>query len=377
MKYNKLRSQRVAYRWMVIPSLVIYLFVMAFPIVLSLIISLSNFSGGKFFNGNPWHIVGVQQFVKLFQGSSFWHATRNNIYLVFISVFGQLPLGIFLAYIIYRKIVKFGPFWQGILYLPAIISVIVIGIMWNLIFSPYGPIAEVVNKEYYKNYNSKLVKVMESSFNEDGKLIITNQLVQNIIKINPKSVEEKYENPELGLIGVLESIKDEEKEMVLSDLSNLFSPVWSADFLSKDIVSMLPILFVTLWCWTGTYLILFLANMQKINSETIESAQIDGAKESAILIHIILPEISGTLVNAAVLCISGSFNSFAMIYAMTGGGPARLTQVLSIYMYEKAFVGVPNYPLANAISIMMVLFSLVLVFLTSICNKRLKGENNE
>jgi len=350
---------------------------MAFPIVLSLIISLSNFSGGKFFNGNPWHIVGVQQFVKLFQDSSFWHATRNNIYLVFISVFGQLPLGIFLAYIIYRKIVKFGPFWQGILYLPAIISVIVIGIMWNLIFSPYGPIAEVVNKEYYKNYNSKLVKVMESSFNEDGKLIITNQLVQNIIKINPKSVEEKYENPELGLIGVLESIKDEEKEMVLSDLSNLFSPVWSADFLSKDIVSMLPILFVTLWCWTGTYLILFLANMQKINSETIESAQIDGAKESAILIHIILPEISGTLVNAAVLCISGSFNSFAMIYAMTGGGPARLTQVLSIYMYEKAFVGVPNYPLANAISIMMVLFSLVLVFLTSICNKRLKGENNE
>ena len=169
MKYNKLRSQRVAYRWMVIPSLVIYLFVMAFPIVLSLIISLSNFSGGKFFNGNPWHIVGVQQFVKLFQDSSFWHATRNNIYLVFISVFGQLPLGIFLAYIIYRKIVKFGPFWQGILYLPAIISVIVIGIMWNLIFSPYGPIAEVVNKEYYKNYNSKLVKVMESSFNEDRK----------------------------------------------------------------------------------------------------------------------------------------------------------------------------------------------------------------
>ncbi|MFA7168626.1 MAG: sugar ABC transporter permease, partial [Sphaerochaetaceae bacterium] len=70
-------------------------------------------------------------------------------------------------------------------------------------------------------------------------------------------------------------------------------------------------------------------------------------------------------------------NSFAMIYAMTGGGPARITQVLSIYMYEKAFMGTPDYPLANAISIMMVLFSVVLIILTRSIQKHFGGTHED
>jgi raffinose/stachyose/melibiose transport system permease protein len=124
-------------------------------------------------------------------------------------------------------------------------------------------------------------------------------------------------------------------------------------------------------------MILFLANMQKIDPQTIESAQIDGAKEKSILVHIILPELSGVIMNAAILCISGSLNSFALIYAMTGGGPARMTQVLSIYMYEKAFMGTPDYPLANAISMMMVLFSLILIILTKKVQKYFEGGSDE
>ena len=46
---------------------------------------------------------------------------------------------------------------------------------------------------------------------------------------------------------------------------------------------------------------------------------------------------------------------------MTNGGPAGKTRVLSLFMYESAFRGSPNYPLANAISTVMVLISIVLI----------------
>lgn len=61
--------------------------------------------------------------------------------------------------------------------------------------------------------------------------------------------------------------------------NNLFILKWSPAFLTKTNIAMLPILFVILWMYTGMYLILFLANMQKIDVQIVESARIDGANE--------------------------------------------------------------------------------------------------
>jgi len=58
---------------------------------------------------------------------------------------------------------------------------------------------------------------------------------------------------------------------------------------------------------------------------------------------------------------------------MTSGNPARRTSVLSLYMYDTAFRGAPDYPLANAISTFMVALSLVLIGLTKQVERRLGG----
>lgn len=143
--------------------------------------------------------------------------------------------------------------------------------------------------------------------------------------------------------------------------------------MTKQDTAMIPIMFVTLWCWTGMYLILFHANMQKIESEVIEAARIDGATEMQVARRIVLPALSGVIVNAAILCIAGSMNTFALIFAMTGGGPMNVTEVLSIYMYRTATIGV-NYPLANAIAMVIILISFVLIGLTKLAEKRWGGK---
>jgi raffinose/stachyose/melibiose transport system permease protein len=80
------------------------------------------------------------------------------------------------------------------------------------------------------------------------------------------------------------------------------------------------------------------------------------------------------IVICAILAISGSLKSFDLIYVMTGGGPAGRTRVLSLFMYLSAFQGAPNYPLANAISTVMVLISFALIIITRQVEKIFGGK---
>jgi raffinose/stachyose/melibiose transport system permease protein len=145
------------------------------------------------------------------------------------------------------------------------------------------------------------------------------------------------------------------------DIVRFFNP--GAEFTLNN-TPMIPILVVILWMYTGFYMIIFIANMQRIEPSIIEAARIDGAKEMEILTRIILPALSGAIVVCAILAISGSLKSFDLIFVMTQGGPAGMTRVLSLYMYLSAFQGASNYPLANAISTIMVLISFALIVIT-------------
>jgi raffinose/stachyose/melibiose transport system permease protein len=77
----------------------------------------------------------------------------------------------------------------------------------------------------------------------------------------------------------------------------------------------------------------------EIDTSIIEATKIDGANELQTLRYIILPALSGVIVTSAILRDFRILKSFDLIYIMTQGGPARRTNVLSIYMYDKAFAG--------------------------------------
>jgi len=360
-------EERRAYWTFILPAVILYMLVLAFPIIVSIVLSLSNYNGGKMFGGEPWAITGFQQYARLVKDPQFWLALKNNAYIVIVSVFGQVPLGFIFAYLIYRKIVKFGEFWQAVLYMPVIISVIVLGIMWKLVFLPNGLLEDLINKSYANNFARQVSGILNASGGN-----ITDEVVNRIILICDPTAMSSFADPLNELKEIILSYPADQRMTLVTDLAN-FARKWSPDFLTKQDVAMLPIMFVTLWCWTGLYLIMFLANMQKIDPQIMEAGLIDGAGEGQVLRHIVLPGLSGVIANAAILCISGSLNSFALIWAMTGGGPMNVTEVLSIYMYRTAIMGV-NYPLANSISLAIVTFSMILIVLTKMIEKRWGGK---
>jgi len=136
--------------------------------------------------------------------------------------------------------------------------------------------------------------------------------------------------------------------------------------------AIVPILFVILWLYTGLYMVIYIANLQKIPPSLIEAAVIDGASESQVLVRVILPSMLGVLFTTVVFAISGSLKSFDLIYAMTGGGPARYTEVIAIYMYKNTFE-YGHFGLGAAVSIVIVILSLGLISVVQAVFARLEA----
>jgi len=285
-------EEKRAYWMLSLPAIIFYFGVMTFPSIFSVVLSLTNYSGGSLFEEGALKFVGFKNYMKVFSDQYFYISLKNNFWIVLVSVFGQLPLGFFLAYVLTRGLVKGRDFFQTMIYLPCVISTVVIGILFQTFFSSHGAWTEIM----------------------------------------------KWINP---------------------------SYEWT-----MNSQPMIPVLFVILWMYTGTYLIIFMANLQKIDPQIMEAATIDGATEWQVLWHIIFPELSGVFVISAILAISGSLKSFDLIYVMTGGGPAKQTYVLSLYMFDKAFRGASDYPMANTISTIMVVISLVLIGIVKTLEKK-------
>lgn len=135
--------------------------------------------------------------------------------------------------------------------------------------------------------------------------------------------------------------------------------------------AIVPVLFVNIWYYTGIGMIIFVANMRKIPADHIEAAIIDGATERDIMLKIISPQMRTVIFSLMIFSISGSLMSFNLIFAMTGGGPAHYTEVVSIYMYFNAFKYY-NYGFGNAVATVMLLFCVLCIGFLQIIFKRLE-----
>ena len=143
---NRRKEEKVAYWSLILPGFLIYVFVMAFPTIFGLYLSVTSYKGGPLFGPKKRSvdIVGFKYYAEMFKDSYFWLALKNNMWITFISVFGQIPLGFFMAYLIFRGMIKGKDFFQTVIYLPCVISTVVIGKLWDAIMSPNGALPDII-----------------------------------------------------------------------------------------------------------------------------------------------------------------------------------------------------------------------------------------
>jgi ABC-type sugar transport system permease subunit len=116
-----------------------------------------------------------------------------------------------------------------------------------------------------------------------------------------------------------------------------------------------------LWRGVGAPMILFLAGLQTIPKDVLESSQIDGASGIKQFFLIKMPLLKETFIIVFATQIVGSMGVFDIIASTTGGGPGNATQVLASYMVQQTF-SFANMGMGATIStIMLVLMMLVVI----------------
>jgi multiple sugar transport system permease protein len=85
-----------------------------------------------------------------------------------------------------------------------------------------------------------------------------------------------------------------------------------------------------------TFMILYAARLA-IPTELYEAARIDGASPAQVFRRITLPLLVPALLIAALFRMIFAFRLFSEVWLLTGGGPARSTEVVAVYLYLEAF----------------------------------------
>ena len=111
-------------------------------------------------------------------------------------------------------------------------------------------------------------------------------------------------------------------------------------------------------------MIVFLAGLQSIDTEYYEAASVDGAGAARKFLTITLPFLRPQFLIVVVLLSLNVFNMIDMVFAITKGGPAGSTVLISYFMYTSAFTQMEmGYSASIAISIFLVNVVLTLLYL--------------
>ena len=130
-------------RWHILvflaPAFLVYTAIMILPLIETLRLSLYNLVDGQTV------FVGLANFVTLFSdprlSASFWNALWNNLIFFIIHMLVQNPVGIALAAMLSVSKLRFATFYRTAIFVPTLLSFVIVGFIWKLILSPIWGIA--------------------------------------------------------------------------------------------------------------------------------------------------------------------------------------------------------------------------------------------
>ena len=127
-------------------------------------------------------------------------------------------------------------------------------------------------------------------------------------------------------------------------------------WLSQPGTALPSIIVVSIWRYSGFIMLFYLAAMQGIPTDMYEAAAIDGAGWWHKTRYNTLPLLRPMTALLVLFGLIGALREFELIWVMTSGGPAHLTDLLSVQVYQQAFI---NSEPGSASAIGTVLLALV------------------
>lgn len=278
-----------------LPSLLIFLLFIAFPLFYSFYLSFHHWS----LLSPERYFIGLENYRRALASPE----ARNAFKVTFLYSFGSIPLlttiSLGLALLL-RGPIRGSIAYHTVFFSPVVISTTVAAIIWSWVLDPH-----------YGLFNYLL-----------------------------------------GLFGIR-------------------GPHWLVD----PHWALAAVIITTLWKYVGYYMVIFIAGLQNIPRVYHEMARLDGASWFQQLWKITLPLLRKTSALVLVMATINSFQTFSLVYVMTGGGPTDSTDVVVHYLYRQGFEFFRmGYASAIAWLLFSVLFILALVQIRYIgWGSRLRG----
>lgn len=357
-----MRETVVSYMFLA-PFLTVFTVFLAWPVIYSLYLSFHKVSVFT-----DWYNVfgdmklcsdgGFGNYVTILtQDAKFWWS------LVFTLCYGliTIPTGIIcslaLALLLSNKL-KGSSIYRSAFFLPNVLDILIVGIIWVLIYSPEFGLLENGIKFIVGNLkpilaSTGILAILESMFNYIVGYIII--LVKQSQMLLPDS-----SLPSVFLNGL-----------------EMFAQSWGPDLLPKGgllghPITVLPAIgFAMVLKGAGFGMILLLTSIQNISGSVYEAADIDGATPWQKLKHITMPLLKPIFMFLVITGTMACLNAFSEIYAMTNssGGPTtelagttvKTANLSGFYLFTKFQRGEYGYSAALSFILLIIALSISVV----------------
>jgi len=123
------------------PALAVYVIFSIYPLIATM--ALSTYTTDT---EGAYHFVGLQNFTTLLTDAiwskPFWNAAKNNLIFFIVHMLVQNPIGVALAGLLSLPGLKLKGLYRTLIFLPTMLSVVIVGFAWSLILSPLWGVAE-------------------------------------------------------------------------------------------------------------------------------------------------------------------------------------------------------------------------------------------
>jgi multiple sugar transport system permease protein len=146
--------------------------------------------------------------------------------------------------------------------------------------------------------------------------------------------------------------------------------IQAPDWLSYPATAIIAVTIASVWQWTPFVMLVLLAGLESLPTDSIEAAVIDGASQLQLIRMVIIPLMQPVIMVTVILRIIEALGILPVIYMMTGGGPAQATESINVYAYE---VGFSFLDISYASSLLVVFVFIVLIFSSPFIYSTIKG----
>ncbi len=312
--------------WMfVAPSLIIILLFLILPVLASLWVSVSDWSG----KGSPLtaNFIGFKNYDTLLGKTNLSQknmgtAYRNIFYYVVLVVPLQTILALVLALTLNRRRLKGKSFFRTTFYFPSVTSSVAIALVFLFMFQASGAINAIL-----------------AWFGINGPNWFADP--RGVLHLIMGGLGVDQNNPPAWLIA--------HKFLSLS---------WW-DWLAGPSIAMSSIIILAIWTTGGTFMLMFLAAMQDIPEDMLEAARVDGASSWQAFRRVVVPTLKPTFFLVITLGLIGTWQMFDQVFIINQGAPQGTTLTPAYLSYKTSF---EENKWGQGAAISFILFAVIIVF---------------